>query len=431
MMKVEINKNQDEIVFDFKIEKEDQYNPSEKYSFGKSRVVVKIPGIEKVEIHPDLLALSIILMCHPFVGNKLTIPFTVSEKFLKNVRKVLSRYKIETSSKKDLVKEREIIQNGRPSLAFSGGIDSTAALAIMPRNTVPVFMNRPLKNKSLYKSDAAINSCEFLDQIGYEVKNISCDLEYLRDPVGFPTDLSHAVPAILMADILRLDSIAFGTVLESAFGTGHDKFRDYGKGSHWKFYGTLFNAVGMPICLPVSGISEVGTAIICEIDPLGYLGQSCIRGTWKEPCKMCWKGCRKGLLNLARGVSDDPINLDKILKSNEVKIKLKSVPISHENIMEYSVKRIEDNYHLFIPLLRKRVVRSVDDLSFLEKWYKPSLSFVPDKYKRIIKENILKYMEPMSEDEESKINNWDMVEFIKSTRENKILDEIEDFFIIT
>ena len=39
-------------------------------------------------------------------------------------------------------------------------------------------------------------------------------------------------------------------------------------------------------------------------------------------------------------------------------------------------------------------------------------------------------MEPMSEDEESKINNWDMVEFIKSTRENKILDEIEDFFII-
>ena len=85
MMKVEIIKNQDEIIFDFKIEKEDQYNPSEKYSFGKSRVIVKIPGIEKVEIHPDLLALSIILMCHPFVGNKLTIPFTVSEKFLTNV----------------------------------------------------------------------------------------------------------------------------------------------------------------------------------------------------------------------------------------------------------------------------------------------------------------------------------------------------------
>ena len=428
-MRVDIKKEQDKIIFKFNIDKEDRHDPSEKYSFGNPKVVIKIPKIGEKDIHPDLLALSSILMCHPFVGEKLSIPFPVSDYFLQSVKQVLSRYKIEYNGEKEFIVPRESMKDSRPALAFSGGVDSTAALAIMPYNTIPIFMNRPMIKKSLYKSEAALNSCHLLNQIGYEVKVISCDLEYLRDPVGFPTDLSHAVPAILMADILNIDSIAFGTILESAFGTGHERYRDYGEGSHWRFYGTLFKAAGLPISLPVSGLSEVGTAIVCERDPLGYIGQSCIRGTWKKPCHNCWKCCRKELLNMARKMDDGNINLDNLFQSNEVKMKLKSIPISHENILEYSIKRIKDHEHQLIPILRKRVTRNGGDMSFFEKWFSPSLEFVPKKYRRKIKENILKYIEPMTVEDEDEIINWDMTKFLASDETKDNTAQINNFYI--
>ena len=53
------------------------------------------------------------------------------------------------------------------------------------------------------------------------MKIIESDLEYVRDPVGFPVDVANSVPAILMADYLKLDSIAFGTIMEASYGVGH------------------------------------------------------------------------------------------------------------------------------------------------------------------------------------------------------------------
>jgi hypothetical protein len=121
-------------------------------------------------------------------------------------------------------------------LAFSGGVDSTAALSVMPKNTVSIFMDRPLKGKSLYNPQAAHLAVESLKEIGYVSESVQCDLEYVRHPVGFPTDLSNGVPALLLADYFNASSIAFGTVLESAYGIGHERYRDYPIGAHYTFY---------------------------------------------------------------------------------------------------------------------------------------------------------------------------------------------------
>ena len=44
---------------------------------------------------------------------------------------------------------------------------------------------------------------------------IESNLEFIRKPVGFPTDLANSIPAILLSEFLGFDSIGFGTVLES------------------------------------------------------------------------------------------------------------------------------------------------------------------------------------------------------------------------
>ena len=54
-------------------------------------------------------------------------------------------------------------------------------------------MDRPLKGKSLYNPQAAHLAVESLKEIGYVSESVQCDLEYVRHPVGFPTDLSNGV----------------------------------------------------------------------------------------------------------------------------------------------------------------------------------------------------------------------------------------------
>ena len=87
----------------------------------------------------------------------------------------------------------------------------------------------------------------------------------------FPDNLADTIPSILLSEILHLDSVSFGTVLESGFGMGHEKYVNYGKGAHWRFFGTLFDAVKLKLSMPTIGVSEVGTAIINSKSTFGSL----------------------------------------------------------------------------------------------------------------------------------------------------------------
>jgi len=413
ILKVNIAQEEEFLVFSFTIEEDDRRDSNQKFTIGDTNVKVEIGNSDLSNIHPDLIALCSILMCHPFIGKKLEFPLGVSDQFRQNFKKVVSRYEFISpcSSKVD---PRTVSDGFRMGLAYSGGVDSTAALSVLPSDTVPIFMLRPERGKSLYNPEAALKSCNSLLEIGYDVKIVKCDVEYLRNPVGFPTDLSHAIPAILLADELSIDSLSFGTVLESAFGIGHEEYRDYFSGAHKRFYGSMLKSVGIDLCLPVSGISEVGTAMIVDSSPLGSFSQSCIRGKWGKPCKRCWKCCRKGLLTAA--LSSNRLSskeIDLMLSSKEVREKLSSIPISHENVIEFSMQRIQKNVHPRLELLSKRVERGTE-LDYLERWYGPSIGLVPQKYRRGVKERIMKLMSPMTEEDEQNVENWSMTDFIES-----------------
>jgi len=71
---VKIEKNESLLSFYFELDEEDMKKGTERVSFGNSIVNVKLEGIEISSIHPDLLALSVILMCHPFIGKELNYP---------------------------------------------------------------------------------------------------------------------------------------------------------------------------------------------------------------------------------------------------------------------------------------------------------------------------------------------------------------------
>ena len=67
-------------------EKEDiEHIKGSKIGLGSKKAKIILEGVNKENIHPDLIALSTILICHPFVSSRIKLPCEVSEFFLKHV----------------------------------------------------------------------------------------------------------------------------------------------------------------------------------------------------------------------------------------------------------------------------------------------------------------------------------------------------------
>ena len=111
--------------------------------------------------------------------------------------------------------------------------------------------------------------------------------------------------------------------------------------------------------------------------------------------------------------------MEDVIPSNEIRSKLGSIPISHENVLEYSLQRTKAGQNKLLSLVKNRVDRG-SHLDFLECWYSPSLEFVPKKYRREVRENIFNYLNPMSEEDLLLVSDWSMKEFIDS-------EDVKDF----
>ena len=376
-------------------------------------------NLQLSEIHQDHLALASILLSNPFVSEELIINGGMSERFFEATKKI-TKYKVKKPE--NFIEPYNPVENSRPSLSFSGGADSTAALLLMPKNTLSVFLDRPLKfGRSLYNKSAAYATIEHAKSEGYEVKKINCDLEYIRSPIGFPTDLATSVPLVLMAAKENLDSVAFGTVLESAYRVGHETCRDYKQSGHYKVWGGLFEAAGIPLYLPVAGISEVGTSSIVMNSSFYDYTRSCIRGKFPKPCLNCWKCFRKSMVdNRLKNTKVSDREMKKWLKVREVKRKLAPHPISHENVLSWSLQggnaRGETKN-----LLMNRMEGKIRNMDFLKDWYSPSIELVPERYREETTQNIYNYLTEMDEKYHEEITGHKMTEWLNSEEAKEAL----------
>lgn len=376
-------------------------------NFGEFReFVFKSTGSSSFgDIHPDRLALVAILNTLPFCEDRLHISWPVSSRFLEG-SKVISRISI--NSDEGTVEPIYRNESVRHALSFSGGADSMAALAVMPQSTESVFMLRTKRGiRSLYDSEAAQESCRQLRNLGFIVHIIESDFEYLREPIGFPTDLAVSSPAILLASSRDFASIAFGTILESAFGTSGVNFRNYLDSSHYRLWNTLFESAGLGYSLPVAGVSEVGTAKLCMELPIGRFHQSCIRGKWGKPCNSCWKCFRKNTLICAlEGTPISEPSKQAIRKSKEVrKHLLENSPIKHEGVITYSLERASGGGDVFTHLRELTRVGSINT-SWMEHWYSHSISLIDEGYSEYTADRLRNLLGEMSSSQIIDLHGW-------------------------
>lgn len=376
--------------------------------------------------HPDKLALVAILNLLPFTSDEMHIDWGVSASFEKG-SKIITRIQIKFKSSN--FPECQAYPAGLPSLAFSGGADSTAALCVMPNVTDCVFHRRSENpSKTLYDERAALHSCKKISMLGYNVHIVESDFEYLREPIGFPTDLSVGTPAILLADTREYSSIAYGTILESAYGTSGEKYRDYEKSSHYRLWNHLFSSAGLFYSLPIAGVSEIGSTLICRKKPLGKTHQSCIRGKWGSPCQNCWKCFRKSAIMSALDDGRKVSTFDyigRIISSKEVGSKmLTSGPIKHEGVLTYCLERAGNPENELLDALKKLVRVGIIETKWMEKWYKKSEGLIDPNYSDEVKQKLSKILGTMTDEEEDCLIKWKNFDTPERGRILRSLDEL-------
>ncbi|MFH1747971.1 MAG: DUF6395 domain-containing protein [Planctomycetota bacterium] len=360
--------------------------------------------------HPDLIAAVALAIGARFAKSGMRLPFGVSSQLRQHVAE---RYKIEVNPVDPALRPRQAGPNSRPGLCFSSGVDSTAALQLLPPDTVLVFSQRIAaldgRDGRMYCEDAGIRGCQILKQAGREVWIIPTDVEFMCESIGFFNDLVIAAPVLLLADYLGLDSIAFGLILESSYLNKAFRYREYTKSSHHLQHGGLSAAAGMPWNLVTAGLSEVVTTRLVLESPYQHLAQSCVRGFFSEPCMNCAKCFRKSLLEsaLAGETLPDAV-LDQYFQIRDARRELSHVPIKHEDVIMFILQRYRGDHPEMRALARTLRADEVD-LGWMERWYTPSREVLADMYRDDAERRITARVQPMSSSDIANVKAWDRI----------------------
>jgi hypothetical protein len=210
-------------------------------------------------------------------------------------------------------------RGNKVGLAFSGGIDSTAAMLLLPDDAVLMYHRRSYK--SILKHKGTTRLFRHLKKNGRKVYSIPSNHEILRQhhglPNGFSTDIASAVHLILTADHFDLGGIAFGMPIDNTYLWHGHRWREFTASGWWKRWATLMSSVGLDIVLPIGGISQASTVRLVQEAGLGHVVSSCLRAPFPG-CGRCWKCFHKHTL-LGRKADLDAREIQAFLAKRPLK----------------------------------------------------------------------------------------------------------------
>lgn len=374
------------------------FKTSNKIELNSNQFHIYLPTNWTIDsVHPDLFALAMIATVYPFCGPNIQVPRGVSRFFHNQVKRMTNKKVLPIDKN---LSPRRAPSDAEPSLTYSGGIDSTAAVVLLPHNTHLFYFDRLIPTtgvKNLLDQEAAYYACDAMANEGRPVYKIKTDMQYIRKPVGFNSYLTDAVPALLLADYYGLDSVGHGQTLEIGYQVGHLGYKDCKDTEVGHPWFRLLQAVDMTYTLPTIGLSEVSTTDIVRKSPYHKVAQACSRGKVRTPCMNCAKCFRKSLLE--KVMTNSPITddyLDQLFAIQDVQRLLQAPPpIYFSNVFAY-ITAYYHGAHQAMLSLKKQTRGDVLQVDWMHKWYSKSQEFLAPKYRKQIKKEILKHVNPMS-----------------------------------
>ena len=360
------------------------------------------------QLHPDRLALAILLCCSPFIGKRLWLPFYVSHQFaqiIMSLRNIQMKYNLKTDDKfvqplnyKNILSDPNTV----PSLCLSMGIDSVAGLLIMPDNTVGVFLDRiiGLNDKDLYRKDCAYHDLSQVSQLRSKQNKIyivGTNLEYLRKNIGFMIDITVGVPAILLSNHCNFNSVGYGYSVHHYEHYVNGKLNGYCTGDDSKFkyhsWNKIFRAAGLNLNMITMGLTEIGTLKVVLNSQFKDIVAGCIQGCINKPCMSCNKCYRKILLKyylLKGNMKANPQVYNKLTRQS-----CHSLPkVLDLDTLKFSHAFMTTNYKGTDPFwlaVRNGLSRYRSKFKYLDKWFTGATTCIDSRTYQGIIDNLDKY----------------------------------------
>jgi hypothetical protein len=267
-----------------------------------------------------------------------------------------------------------------PGLSFSGGVDSTAAMCLIPESSILFYMERDFE--SMINHTNANRFISHLRQSGREVIISKSNHEIIRTfhskNYGFSTDYACMAHMILLADHYDLDSAATGMPLENSYFFHGSKVRQFEQSNFWKKYAPMFEFLGIPLYQPVAGCSEILNHKIVTDHGFEDFAKSCIRSNIPgETCNECWKCFRKNTF------SQLPWKM-----SPEISKFLKKRPLKQGIATLYALQMISKSKQNLPSEAEDLLEILNEDLSFLLEYWSPSVKLLPPKYQQQTQERL-------------------------------------------
>ena len=268
------------------------------------------------------------------------------------------------------------------SLSFSAGIDSTAAMLVMPETTVLGYHRRSFDTILDHRN--ADRLLRYLRNQGKSIVDVSSNHELIRTyhnkQVGFSSDFASSTHIILLADFLDIRAIGFGTPIDNTYLWKGRKYRDFAETKYYNYWTERFLEAGIDLLFPIASISEGGALEIIKQSPISNLVNSCLRGNGMKGCGRCWKCFHK----------NGPLGREFELNSSEIQMFLQRDKIPTTTHVLWAIQYMGIAHK--VPLSESYS----GDYSWWTKFYEPGFDILRPEYQGEIMERIKEYLQPMN-----------------------------------
>ena len=273
--------------------------------------------VSKEKLHPDIIAAICIFTFYPFINKNITFPYHVSKNFSESLKydilpkfnktKIVDEFTI-LNIDDNLISFKDIPTYNNWSIAFGGGLDSTAIAMILP--DIPIVHLKVRDVDEIKKfSETNLNNETYI---------LSSNIKELTQPNGFPLWASCFIGNLLMSCDLKTNKMITGTILgSSCLKNGQGYFNNCCKMTNR--FDLFLDKIGVTPIYITGGCSEIITSKIIFENNLTKSVLFCENNNGK-PCYKCTK-CFRKLVELTYHGADFNFNtfnkefISKFLKS--------------------------------------------------------------------------------------------------------------------
>lgn len=354
---------------------------------------------EAKDIHPDILGLLCLVTFFPFIGDEAEFPKPVS-------KRLVDAFQNKCFTDKKQFKFRNVDENlpiykgSEIALSFGGGIDSSSVRKMFPE--AYVVHEAHIRDGKLVPSHchAVVNN------LGENGRLVQTNRRYLSTPGGWHSWPCSTSTSLLLATDLDFGIILTGSILGSCFLSNGVKFWNRIEARAWhgptgNYWQSAFDAIGLPMFSPVTGISEFQTMEqskqLLETGEVVYCMES--DGL---PCQTCSKCFRRDVI---RAYLDDKYlpEWDKY-RTEKITQFLQKRPLYFGHIFSTA-------FSLKPNIIPEWVLNEVNDVRKINReWamkaYIPSFELCAPEWRELISKRVLNFIEPMNNEDELEFQSW-------------------------